>query len=172
MKKSSKIIICIILIIVITAIGITQYNKRTIFNDNYVNGNTPGNLYNAGLFCESNGEIFFSNHQDNDALYSMDIHGNNIKKLSSDTAMYINADEHYIYYVRNNTHDNTDFSFFSYNNNSLCRIPRNGGKVKILDSDPCIYATLIGNYIYYLHYDNATASTLYKIKIDGTERKQ
>ena len=172
MKKSSKIILSIILIMVIAAIGITEYNKRTIFNDNYVNGNTPGNLYNAGLFCESNGEIFFSNHQDNDALYSMDIHGNNIKKLSNDTAMYINADEHYVYYVRNNTHDITDFSFFSYNNNSLCRIPRNGGKVKILDSDPCIYATLIGNYIYYLHYDNATASTLYKIKIDGTERKQ
>ena len=158
MKKSIKIIICILVITAIAFAAYRSYKNKTIYNDNYVNGNTAGNLYNAGLFCESNGEIFFSNHQDNDSLYSMDIHGNNIKKLCSDTAMYINADANYVYYVRNNTHDNTDFSFFSYNNNSLCRIPRNGGKVVILDTDPCIKANLIGNYIYYLHYDKQNGS--------------
>lgn len=172
MKKFKKFLFIIVVFIILFAIAYNQYSKRTIFNDTYVNGNTAGNLYNAGLYCESNGEIFFSNHEDNDSLYKMDTHGNTITKISKDTSMYINADENYVYYVRNNTKDNTDFSFFSYNNNSLCRVSRNGGKVKILDPDPCIYATLIGNYIYYLHYDNQTASTLYKIKIDGTEKKK
>lgn len=172
MKKLRKFLIAIVIMAIIVAVGVNQYNKKTRFNDGFVNGNTSGNLYNAGLFCENNGMVFFTNHNDNDALYSMDIEGNNLKKLSDDTAIYINADDNYVYYVRNNNRDNTDYSFFSYNNNSLCRIPREGGKVKILDQDPCIYASLIGNYIYYLHYDTKTATNLYKIKIDGTERKK
>lgn len=86
--------------------------------------------------------------------------------------MFINADSHYVYYVRRNKYQQDEaLSVFSFNNNSLCRIPRDGGKVTILDQDPCIYATLIGNYIYYLHYDNEDATSLYKIGIDGEDKK-
>jgi len=42
----------------------------------------------------------------------------------------------------------------------------------VLDPDPCIYASLIGNYIYYLHYDTQTATSLYRIRIDGEEKKK
>lgn len=147
-------------------------NKKIKYNTDYVNGNTTGNLYNAGLFCESNGQIFFANPDDNLKLYSMDYTGGNLKKLCNDNAMYINADDNYVYYVRNNTNTNADYSFFSFNKNSLCRISRDGGKVTILDNDPCIYASLVGNYIYYLHYDNQTATTLYKVGIDGKNRKK
>jgi hypothetical protein len=49
---------------------------------------------------------------------------------------------------------------------------RDGKNVAVLDPDPCIYATLIGNYIYYLHYDTETATTLYKVGIDGEDRTQ
>ena len=42
----------------------------------------------------------------------------------------------------------------------------------MLDPDPCIYASLIGNYIYYLHYDTQTATSLYRIRIDGEEKKK
>lgn len=174
MKKSLKIIIPVVLIIAIAICSVVTYlGSKVKFNTNYVNGNTSGNLYNAGLFCESNGEIFFSNPDDNGRLYSMDMSGNNLKKLSDDTAMYINADSNYVYYVRNNdSHNLTEFSFFTYARNSLCRIQRNGKNAVVLDDDPCIYASLVGNYIYYLHYDDKTATTLYKIKIDGTERKK
>jgi hypothetical protein len=86
--------------------------------------------------------------------------------------MYINADSHYVYYVRNNDRSSSSFGFFSFANNSLCRISRNGNNLTVLDPDPCIYATLIGNYIYYLHYDTETDTTLYKIGIDGEERQQ
>jgi hypothetical protein len=85
--------------------------------------------------------------------------------------MYINADSHYIYYVRNNEHGSASFGFFTFNNNSLCRMDRNGKNVTVLDPDPCIYATLIGNYVYYLHYDTETATTLYKVGIDGEDRQ-
>jgi hypothetical protein len=150
----------------------THYNNRMQYNESYVNGNTAGNLYNAGLFCESNGTVFFANPDDKYRLYSMDADGSNLAKLSNDTVMYINADSHYVYYVRNNDSSTTSFAFFTFNNNSLCRMTRDGKNIAVLDPDPCIYATLIGNYVYYLHYDTETATTLYKVGIDGEERSQ
>lgn len=172
MRKRTKAGLCIALIIIIILVIWNRFFNGVKFNDSYVNGNTSGNLYNAGLFCESDGKIFFANPNDSGKLYSMDLSGQNVEKMCNDTAMYINADSHYVYYVRNNVGGEYDYNFFSYNNNSLCRIPRNGGKVVILDPDPCIYASLLGNYIYYLHYDDETATTLYKIKIDGSEKEQ
>lgn len=172
-NKKLIIIFCIILVLGLTAAWfINQHMHRVIMNTGYVNGNTPGNLYNAGLFCESNGEVFFSNPDDEGRLYVMNPDGTNIHKLCDDTVMYINADDHYVYYVRNNDRTDSEYAFFSYNNNSLCRMPRKGGKIYILDRDPCIYASLIGNYIYYLHYDNSEATSLYRVRIDGKERKQ
>ena len=65
-------------------------------------------------------------------------------------------------------------SFLSVNTDSLCRIDREGGddSVLILDSAPCLYASLYGNYIYYIRYDESEGSTLYKVKIDGSGCKQ
>ena len=168
MKKYLKIIIPLILIC-ITGLVIYHFVSKVKLNSSYVNGNTAGNLYNAGLFCESDGEVFFSNTNDNGRLYAMNIDGSNIHKLSNDTAMYINADKNYVYYVRNNNQKITSQTFFSYDRNSLCRIKRNGHGSTVLDPDPCIYASLIGNYIYYLHYDTQTATSLYRIRIDGEE---
>ena len=100
----------------------------------------------------------------------MNLDGSNIHKLSNDTAMYINADKNYVYYVRNNNQKITSQTFFSYDRNSLCRIKRNGHGSTVLDPDPCIYASLIGNYIYYLHYDTQTATSLYRIRIDENKK--
>lgn len=164
------LIICVFILGGLTVAFLMQ--ERTLYNEGYVNGNTAGNLYSGGMYCEHNGTIFFANPQDGHRLYSMNSDGSNLKKLSDDVANYINADENYVYYVRNNVGDSLDFEFFSFFRNGLCRLPRNGGKVKILDTDPSNYCTLIGNYVYYLHYDNEEASTLYKVKIDGTDKKQ
>ena len=35
-----------------------------------------------------------------------------------------------------------------------------------------MYASLVGNYIYYLRYSESDGSTLYKVKIDGSDQKQ
>lgn len=173
MKKRLPIIIIAVFVIVFAGIGIYDHQKSKIhYNTSYVNGNTAGNLYNAGLFCEKNGTVYFANPDDDYRLYSMDTSGGHLKKLSYDRVMYINADDHYVYYVRNNENRGTGFDFFSYARNSLCRIDQNGENVKILDKDPCLYASLVGNYIYYLHYDTEDATTLYKIGIDGKGRKK
>lgn len=125
MIKKMKWILPIAAVLLIIAIWLIHFfHTKTRFNDTYVNGNTAGNLYNGGMFCEYDGTVYFANPDDNYRLYSMSLNGDDVKKLSNDTATFINADEHYIYYARNNKAENSDFSFLRWNNNSLCRINR------------------------------------------------
>ncbi len=173
MNRIKHFFILFLIIAVIAGLtGYHYYSTRTRWNASFVNGNTPGNLYNNGIFCEHNDTIYFSNPNDNHHLYSMDANGENLKKLQADIASFINADDNYVYYVRNNADGNNKFSFLHINTNSLCRYDLKTGKVLVLDPDPSIYASLIGNYIYYIHYDSDTASTLYRIKIDGSKKEQ
>lgn len=163
-----------VLILLIIA-GYTAFyfiSNRTLWNDAYVNGNTAGNLYNNGLFCEYNGTIYFSNPNDSHGLYSMNANGGDLTKLTDDIASFINADDHYVYYVRNNVNRDERFAFLHVNTNSLCRYDLKYKKVRVLDTAPSIYASLIGNYLYYIHYTTETASTLYRIKLDGSEQEQ
>ena len=157
MKKRLPIIIIAVLVVVFAGLGFYSHQKSKIkYNTSYVNGNTAGNLYNAGLFCEKNGTVYFANPDDDYRLYSMDTNGNHLKKLSYDRVMYINADDHYVYYVRNNENNGTGFDFFSYARNSLCRIDQNGENTKILDKDPCLYASRVND-----NYSNAGFDTGY-----------
>ena len=172
MKNVKKVLIPIALILIVAGYAFYHYTTRTRFNDAYVNGNTAGNLYNNGIFCEHGGMVYFSNPDDNHYLYSMDTVSGETKKLYEDVASFINADDHYVYYVRNNIAKDFQFSFLHFNTNSLCRYDLRTGNVKILDPDPSIYASLIGNYIYYIHYDTETSSTLYRVKIDGSQKEQ
>lgn len=172
MKKIIIGIIAFLLIVAAFFFGSKLLNEKTKLNEGYVNGNTAGNLYNGGLFCEYNGVIYFSNPSDNGKLYSMDSDGKNLKKLSDDNAAFINVDDNYIYYVRNISGSDLNFNFVAFHRNALVRIDHDGKNPLILDTEPCMYASLFGNYIYYIHYDKKEASTLYKVRIDGTEQKK
>lgn len=173
MKKTIRILIPVLAFLAIIAVALLRsFAERTRFNEGYVNGNTAGNLYNSGLFCERGDAVYFSNPNDNHYLYSMNRAGGEIKKLCEDVASYINADDNYVYYVRNNTSTDDQWSTLRLNTNSLCRYDLKRGKVTVLDPDPSIYASLIGNYLYYIHYSTETASTLYRVKIDGSEKEQ
>lgn len=169
-----KIVIGIIavLLCVLIFFGSNLFQTETKMNQGYINGNTAGNLYNGGLFCEYNGVIYFSNPNDNGKLYSMDSNGQNLKKISDDNATYINVDDNYIYYIRNNSDPSLNFGFVAFHRNALVRIDHDGEHLLLLDTEPSLYASLIGNYIYYVHYDTNDASTLYKVRIDGEEQQK
>ena len=172
-SKSLKTAIFSIVIIVITAGILIHFNhNRTRYTEGLVQGNTGGNLYNGGYFCEKDGVIYFANPNDDLALYSISRTGSNIRKISSDSAAYINADDNYIYYTRNNSDSDTAFSFLNIQRNALCRVTPDGKQKEVLDGDPCLYACLSGDYVYYIHYNKEEASTLYRVKIDGTEKTQ
>ncbi|MGN0483975.1 MAG: DUF5050 domain-containing protein [Lachnospiraceae bacterium] len=177
MKK--KILIIVIAVLVAVGIGtgvFLRYRQtRTIFNEGPVVGNTAGNLNNTGLFCEKNDRIYFANPTDDMHLYSMKPDGSDLQLLSEDVVSYINADSNYLYYARNNLNNKNKggaYSFLHVNTNSLVRCNLDGSNLIILDDAPCLYPTLVGNYVYYIHYDKKSASTLYRVKIDGSEKEQ
>lgn len=174
MKKIWKWLLFVLVILLAAGcVFLYRYINRIRYNDGYVNGNTAGNLYNEGYFCEKDGIVYFANPADNYCLYSMNPDGTNIKKLEDQSVSYINVDDHYIYYCKLKGKSADSFSFLPINTNSLCRLDIDGkGKPEILDDDPCMYASLVGNYLYYLHYDTTDATTLYKVKIDGKEKEQ
>lgn len=173
----SSVVKKIIAIVVVVAVigGIVFYkvmDNKVYYNDSPVNGNTIGNLYGNGLFCEIDGIVFFANPNDDNALYSMSPDESDYKKICDDRVYYINADSHYIYYSRDRNNDESQMSFLNVNVNSLCRINHNGKKIKILDDAICSTLALSKNTLYYHHYDTDDATTLYSIGIDGKDKKQ
>lgn len=169
-QRTRTILFFVIALAAVAALVTYKYlSTRTILNDGYDGGNTGSNLYNNGLFCEHDGLLYFSNPDDHFRLYVMQRDGSDLKKLSDDVASYINVDDNYVYYTRSNASNDSQFSFLHIETNSLCRVKKSGSKVTILDHDPDLYASLVGNYVYFLHYGKSDATTLYRVKIDGKE---
>ena len=109
-KSSKKPVIGIFVVVLIIALFLLfkqMGNKVTLSAEGLI-GNTAGNLYNGGLFCEYEGRIYFSNPDDDYALYSMKTDLSDLKKLYNDYARYINVDENYVYYTRMNNKDHSD----------------------------------------------------------------
>lgn len=171
-KKIPLIIVGILVVCIVIFAFIHKASSRTKFNEGFTNGNSAGNLYNTGTYCEYNGIIYFANPSDSNKLYSMTLNGGQVTKLCDDIVSFINADENYVYYVRNNLGKQTQYALFNFDTNSLCRLTKKNNEVMLLDKEPCMYASLVGNYIYYMHYDKGSATTLYRVKIDGTEQEQ
>ena len=172
MGRSKKIIAIAggIFLLILAFFIANRWMGRTRLNEGTVQGNTGGNLYNSGLFCAYGDTVYFANPADGNKLYSMDPNGDNLTCLSEDAVLYINVDEHYIYYTRNNTDSDSFWGTISFSNYSLCRMDKNGKHVKILDADASICALLVDNTIYYAAYDDAVGSVIYKIGIDGSDK--
>ena len=145
-------------------------SSYTFPNEEGALGNSPGNLLNGGLFCEDEDVIYFSNPNDDGALYSMDSHCTNYKKLHNDKAAYINATKHYIIYVRNNyERENSKGDFFNLNGTGIYRMSKWDRTLKTLSTDPAGVTSLHGNYIYYQHFNATTGLELYKMKLDQSD---
>lgn len=159
--------VCIVLIAV--AITIYSVNNKFIYNADNATGNSAGNLYNGGLFCEHEGKIYFANPADNSYLYRMDSDCTNPVRLNTDSIAYINVDGNHIYYVKNNFSPNSVGTVLRGNLFGLYRTDLKGKNSVALYNQLTGTLALCGNYIYYQHYDGVNDTCLYKIKIDCTE---
>lgn len=170
-KPRAKTIVITMIVLVLIGGLVYAYSRlnRFEYNDDNATGNTTGNLNNGGTFCEYDGKIYFSNPYDNGKLYSMNSDCSDARKLSDDCVAYINVHNKYIYYVRNNTATAQGAGIFHGNLVGVYRCELDGRNPKALYSEPSGAISLCGNYIYYQHYDDQTALTLYKVKIDGTD---
>lgn len=170
LKLVKRVLIFLVIVTIVAIIGVIIYSSgRTYFNEDNEVGNTSGNIYNGGLFCEQDGQIFFSNDTADGSLYVMDSDCTNVKKVYDDKAAFINADENYVYYVRaNNTRENQTGNILMFYNTGVFRLNHNGKGLKAFTGNPGAYLTLQGNNIYFQRYDVEIGLFLYKYQIDGS----
>lgn len=169
-KAKSFIIFGIFGVVIIALIIAVFISRTTKYNPDNATGNTSANLLNNGTFAEYEGKVYFANPEDNFYLYVMNPDETDKKLLTKDSVRSINVYGDYIFYTRIEAKGDMSFAFLNVNRYSLCRVDKNGNNKKILDSEPSLSATLSGNYIYYIRYDDKNASTLYRVKIDGKEK--
>ena len=173
-NKQKKYLISIPLILAAIAFVTYTYLKSiTYYNDDTTYGSTAGNLYNGGLFCEKDNTIYFSNFDDDGALYRMDLNCDKLKKISDDKPSYINADDHYIYYARKNyTKEASTQSVFASMNRGIYRLNHDGTNLFRLYQDPSGLLSLYGNQIYYQHYNSKSGTAFHQVDIDSKNDKK
>lgn len=169
MKKIKGIIIFVVIAAVIAG-GLIAYNilNRFEYNEDNATGNTTGNLYNEGLFCEYGEYVYFANPNDNGALYRMNKEGTEFEKLYDDNTSYICIYNDLVYYKKFNGTQNKD-KLFSRVLYGIQRLESEGGNAAMLHNGKIDCMVLSGNYIYYRYYDDETLFSLRKVKIDGKE---
>lgn len=171
MKVLRRVIVILVVLGIAGGLAYYKYiNTVTRFNEPGTNGNTVGNLYGKGLFCEYDGVVYFANPNDGSRLYKMNPDESDIDIVNGDSVYFLNSDEHYVYYSRNKS--NSSYGGFDVNANSLCRMAKRNGKIVLLDVDDCNACALAGNRIVYYHYDAEEATTLYIVGIDGKDKQQ
>lgn len=153
-------------LVIIALILVDKLSKAVPDNPPGTVGNTAGNIYNSGLFCEDDGVVYFANVYDQNALYSMNPDGTNMKKLLSAKVKYINAGGNFLYYYMTDSTTSTGLGFIR-RVMGIYRCQKNGKGVQTISRDPSLEMILIGNDIYYQHYDNKTAVNLHKVNTEG-----
>ena len=155
---------------VIAAALIFGHDEKIPDNPAETYGNTAGNLNNGGLFCESGGVVYFANPNDSFSLYSMNPDNTNVTKLSDVPVSYINAGGDYLYFYYNDR-GGAKFMGLAGNMRGVYRIPKSGRDTPTcLDRTTSGVVLLMGNNIYYQHYDKEEALQLYYCKTDGSDK--
>ena len=175
MKKSKKSPLRFIIpgvFIVIVLLGI-YFKSRSLYispipKDSV--GNTAGNLRGEGRFCEYNGKVYFSNPYDNDTLYVMNPDGSEIKKLLNSSVSYINAGGNYLFYYLKSKNGGSGLGYIR-NTTGIYRSKLTGKETSCLDKDMATMMVLVGDEIYFQHYDNVNFSTLHKVPAAGADEE-
>lgn len=170
-KKGKKIILLILIIVVIAALYLISFlSHRVKTNDGNVVGNTAGNLYNQGLFCEFGDTVYFANAYDGYALYAMNSDETNVRKLKNSVSSYLNADENYIYCYQSGSSASSGMAMLG-NTRGLYRLTHDGKSFSCIDRTDTSMLLLFGNELYYENYNKETFSTLKRCGIDGSDKQ-
>lgn len=167
MKKSKKsvrhfIILIVCIIALFAGIFLKMKSGRiTPLPDNTI-GNTAGNIRGEGRFCEYEGKVYFANPYDGDTLYVMNPDGTKMKRLINNSVSYINAGGKYLFYYLQSRKGGSGLGYLR-SSVGLYRSTLKGKDISCLDNDMLTMMVLIGDQIYYQHYDNTNFSTLHKI---------
>ena len=113
MKKKIITAVCLlsVLALCITIFVVSSIRRKIPENPPGTVGNTSGNLYNKGLFCEKDGYVYFANAYDGSALYSMRSDETDMKKLIPTEVTSINTDGNYLYYYQASSGSGEGFGY-------------------------------------------------------------
>lgn len=169
-KKVLGIIIAVLVLCgIIGAVVLSKYLSRIPDNPADTIGNTSGNLNNKGLYCESDGYIYFANIYDNNYLYRMEPGGTNAEKLIDVPVSYINAGGDYLYFYFDDP-GGTKFMGIAGRMSGIYRLKKGETDFVCLDKCTSGVLNLIGNTLYYEHYDNTNGMQLYHSSLDGKDK--
>lgn len=171
MKKKVIAVICAVFVVLICAglFILTKIGKHIPENPPGTIGNSAGNLYNGGLFCESDGYVYFSNPYDENALYCMRPDESEMKKLIPTQVASINADGNYLYYYQGGSGGNAGLGFLISTTGIYRAKKTNPKDVECLDRVLGKYVILADNTIYYTNSDDEIS--LKCIGIDGENKE-
>lgn len=161
-KQLRQILIILGIVILLGGVFIFLTRSNEIpQNPDTLEGNTAGNLNNGGYFCQDGDMVYFANAYDSNCLYSMNVDETNMKKLSKAQVKYINAGGDYLYYFQENSTSTRDLGFVRQIT-GIYRLKKDGSNSFCISSDLSGIVKLVGNDLYYQHYDNVNGMTLYK----------
>ena len=170
MSKISRGIIvgCAVFVLVAGVIIYSVLKSRAIAVPDGVIGNTAGNLNNKGLFCESEGVVYFANPYDNGSLYSMTPDMKDLKKICDLSVEYINVGGDYVFFYGEPSGSTTGIGSV-VSKPGMYMVHKNGDVLKALTKDISQSMVLYGGKIYYQHYTKAAGSTFAVIDIKKHE---
>lgn len=109
---------------------------------------------------EVDNQIYYLNVDDNYKIYRIDTDGSNNQLISNDSAVdYMKVAGDWVYYC------NSD------DNDSLYRVRKDGSQRQKLNFDNSKNVNIVDNYIYYSAIDENNSGSLYRMEIDGSNRK-
>lgn len=169
-KKTKHILIAAVFVLIVAALLLVSWlSGRIPMNDPGTVGNTAGNLNNAGLFCESDDRVYFSNPLDNGSLYSMTPDEQDITKLGNSPVRNILAGGRYLYYFQNAASGESGLGYIRIRS-SFNRCLKSGKDVTSLTTDVVVTGQLVDNYLYLLTAGSPTP-VFYKLKIDKSDKQ-
>lgn len=167
-----KIIIFVaVLIAIVGIVGAYIYINRYVPVPDGVMGNTSGNINNHGMFCESDGYVYFSNPYDGRKLYKMNPDGTNAVCICDVPCEYINVYGKNVYFYQTPGADDQVFGLGGLY--GICQTDINGKTgLDNLDKTICNQMIMYGDNLYYQHYDAKEGLTLYKASCDGKNKEK
>ncbi len=171
--RKVKLIIAFALFIVILASSLifSFLSRHVVPNPEDAVGNTAGNLFNGGYFCEDGERVYFANAYDNYTLYSMNPDGSDVKKLSNSIVSSLNCAGKYLFFYQANSLGSTGYGSL-FRINGLYRIQKDGKRSTCLQKCNVPGLSVYGNTIFYQLYDTKIGTNLYRIDINKKNNQQ
>lgn len=160
MKKAIVFLICIIVAFGSYFISEIYFNKAK--DNNQVNnieiaiGNSTGNIANAGYVTKHKDNIYGDINPNGQGLYKSNLKLKNPVRLTDDQALYVNADDKFIYYV-------------NYSDDKrLYKVGLDGNNRRKLTADSIDSLNLEDGWLYYI--DLSKNGMICKLTIDGSTK--